>query len=225
VKAPFAGTLQRIASIPWAYDRIQALAGSARVRRFLASQVAPLGEARVALDLGGGTGLYRDIWPTTCSYICLDVDPLKLRAVSSRRATGSPLLADAAHIPLQDNSAGVILCVAMAHHLPEALLESLLRESARVLDSAGTFVFLDAVLQPRRWLGRLLWRYDRGSYPRCASDLSRAISGHFRITNAQSLSVFHEYFFCTGSARPMGQPTMGVQAWLRTIQPSTMPCP
>jgi hypothetical protein len=47
VKAPFAGTLQRIASIPWAYDRIQALAGSARVRRFLASQLATLGDTRM----------------------------------------------------------------------------------------------------------------------------------------------------------------------------------
>jgi SAM-dependent methyltransferase len=204
VKPPLADTLHRLASMPWAYDRIQAIAGSARVRRFLASQVATLGDTKIVLDLGGGTGLYRDIWPTSCSYICLDVDPLKLGAVSSRRATGSPLLADAAHIPLQDSSVGVILCVAVAHHLPAALLESLLRESARVLDSTGTFVFLDPVYQPQRWAGRLLWRYDRGSYPRCASDLGRAISGHFRITNAQSLSVFHEYFCCTGSLPPIG---------------------
>jgi ubiquinone/menaquinone biosynthesis C-methylase UbiE len=204
VKPPLADTVHRIASVAWVYDLIQALAGSARVRRFLASQTAPLGDTKIVLDVGGGTGSFRGIWPASCSYICLDIDPLKLGATSSGRATTSPLLADAAHIPLQDGSVCAILCVAVAHHLAAALLESLLSESARVLESTGTFVFLDPVDQPRRWIGRLLWRYDRGCYPRSASELRKAISRHFRITDIQMFSVYHEYYFCTGSMPPIG---------------------
>lgn len=204
MKAPFAAAAHWVAAVPWVYDCIQTLAGSSRVYRLLQSQIAPFRDASPVLDLGGGTGLYRDLWPTACDYYCLDIEPRKLQAFGSRNPGSSPLLADAAHIPLRDGGFAVVVCTAVAHHLPAASLDRLVGESARVLAASGVFLFMDATYSPRRALGRLLWSYDQGSYPRGEEELSQVISAHFRITAVRRFSVYHEYFFCAASKLPAG---------------------
>jgi SAM-dependent methyltransferase len=148
------------------------------------------------LDLGGGTGLLGSFWPPTCAYTCLDIDMLKLQGFLRKYPAGIALLSDATQVPLKSCSVDVVLCALVTHHIPDALLAQLISESARVLKDTGRLVLMDAVWEPARWVGRLLWNYDRGSYPRTSETLYATISSHYAITHWEYFAVYHKYVLC-----------------------------
>lgn len=193
--------LHRIVQNPWIYERVQFLAGAEHIRRRLAAQIAPLSAATSTLDLGGGTGLYRSLWPCACHYVCLDTDMVKLRGFSNKQPGGIALCADATQVPIRSRSVDVVMCMAVSHHLTDKLLEQLINESVRVLKDGGAFIFVDAVWEPSKLAGRLLWKYDRGSYPRTAEYLRSVISNHYRFIHNEQYSVYHEYLLCVGVKR------------------------
>jgi ubiquinone/menaquinone biosynthesis C-methylase UbiE len=190
--------LHRVVQNPWVYDRIQFLAGAEHTRRRLAAQIGRLSAATSVLDLGGGTGLYQSLWPSHCNYVCLDVDMVKLRGFLSKQASGIALRADATRVPIRSASVDVVMCIAVSHHLTDELLEQLIDESARVLKDEGTFIFVDPVWETGKLAGRLLWKYDRGSYPRTAECLRSVVSNHYRLIHDAQYSVHHEYLLCVG---------------------------
>lgn len=190
--------LHRVAANPRIYDQIQSLAGAEHTRRRLVAQVAFLDATAFVLDLGGGTGLYRSLWPSACHYICLDIDMIKLRGFLGKRSGGNALCADATQVPIRSDSVDVIVCIALSHHLSDKLLEQLINESVRVLKSGGKFIFMDAVWEPSKSASRLLWKYDRGSHPRTAECLRSVISNHCRLIHEDQYSVYHEYLLCVG---------------------------
>lgn len=195
--------LHRVASHPAAYNRIQRLAGAGAIRRRLEAVIATLGQSGTVLDLGGGTGLYRDLWPVGWRYLCLDNDPEKLRGFFQHHArTGDgALLADIGAVPLDDGSVDVVLCSAVSHHLSDDLFATFVAECARLLRPGGALIFLDAVWRSERVISSLLWRYDRGSAPRTASRLTAALSTAFAIDQATSFAIMHEYLLIAGSPR------------------------
>ena len=194
--------LNRIMSIPWVYDQVQLLAGARYVHRQLAPQIASfVSGSSVVLDLGGGTGIVRRLLSPVCVYICLDLDMVKLRAFQSKYPDGIAVLSDVTQVPARTGSIDVVICTCVSHHLSDELLEQLIAEGARVLKSIGAFVFLDPVWEPRSLVGRLLWKYDRGSYPRTKEHLGRVISDHFRAIYTAQFSVLHEYLLCVGVKR------------------------
>jgi SAM-dependent methyltransferase len=193
--------LHHVVQNPWIYERVQFLAGVEHTRRRLTAQIAPLSAAASVLDLGGGTGLYGGLWPRTCHYVCLDVDMLKLRSFFSKRPGGIALCADATRVPIRSGSVDVVMCIAVSHHLTDKLLERLINESVRVLKDGGAFIFVDAVWEPSKLARRLLWKYDRGSYPRTAENLLSVISNHYRLIHDEQYSVYHEYLLCVGVKR------------------------
>jgi len=195
----FTNILHKIASHPRVYDCIQLIVGAGCTRRRLAESVACLDKANFVIDLGGGTGIHGDLWHSAGSYVCLDVDILKLEGFRSKCPEGMALLGDATKIPVKSNSIDVIMCTAVSHHLSDEMLSDLLDESARVLRTKGTFIFVDAVWKPERLLGRLLWKYDRGSAPRTAQHLQGLIEKHYELIHIDVYSVWHEYLLCVGS--------------------------
>jgi SAM-dependent methyltransferase len=185
--------LHRVAENGWVYDRIQDLAGSRIVYGHLAEHLPSAPNRGLLLDVGGGTGRTSRIISDGWRYVCLDLERSKLvqfRRVNSR---GLPLQADATKMPIASGVVDLVVCVAVSHHLSEAMLEEMLAEVHRILRQDGKFIFLDAILQPSRWCGLLLWRLDRGAHPRKGEQLKAAIAKRFRITVAQQFSVYHEY--------------------------------
>jgi len=73
-----------------------------------------------------------------------------------------------------------------------------LRESVRVLKSGGRMFFLDPVLARDRMVWRMIWRLDRGSYPRTAEALRNVFSQHLRIAHWEQFAIHHEYVFGVG---------------------------
>jgi SAM-dependent methyltransferase len=191
--------LHRIVANPRVYNIAQRLIGARYVHRQIDAQVAPVRDAALVLDLGGGTGINRDLWPPTSAFICLDTDPVKLHGFLRKHPHDIPLLGDATCVPLKADSVDVVLCAAVSHHLPDDALPSLFVEGVRSLKPGGRFIFLDAVWIPSRPMGRLLWKYDRGSYPRTKETLKALIAGQCEIVHWREFRLFHTYVLCVGT--------------------------
>ena len=135
---------------------------------------------KIVLDLGGGTSLYR----RGEQYICLDLDKNKLGK--------DGILANATNIPLADNCIDLILCIAVTHHLTNPELELMVQESHRVLKETGKFILIDAV-RTNRLLSKMMWKYDRGSYPRTYAEIISTIGQRFNVVRIKRFKRLHEY--------------------------------
>jgi hypothetical protein len=101
----------------------------------------------------------------------------------------------------------VIISQNMSHHLDDAQLAAMIGEESRLLRDDGQLVFLDAVWSRRRPLSRLLWRYDRGAFPRSADALVVALDRHFEpVRPPEYFAVWHEYLLWVGQPRRLTPP-------------------
>ena len=197
--------LHYLVAKPWIYDRVQTLAGAQIVDRHLAAALRPyLRPGMRVLDVGGGTGLARSLFPNDAIYLCLDNDQTKLQGFRKKDPGGLAVLSGATRMPIKSGSIDLVLCRFVSHHIPDELLPSLFKESARTLNEQGRLVFVDAVWAPSRPIARLIWRYDRGSFPRTEAALIRAISDESTIESWERFAVFHQYVL--GVAKPARPP-------------------
>ena len=194
--------VDRLAGHPAIYNLIQDVAG----RRVIARRMQPWLDqvsGRV-LDVGGGTGQVANQLVGRVRYLCLDLDPIKLRRLKKDAAGADALVADAAALPLRSAAVDTALCFGVSHHLSGDAWPAVVAEIARVLVPGGRLIFLDALWAPRRRLGRLLWAWDRGSHPRTAAALERDLRASFDIEHASTFAVLHEY--CVFACRkPVGR--------------------
>jgi ubiquinone/menaquinone biosynthesis C-methylase UbiE len=193
--------LHSVVARPLVYDLCQRAVGAKYVRERLAERIAPQRAARMVIDIGGGTGAARAMWGEDSRYVCLDVDPLKLSGYVAKNPGGLALLADATDVPLIDGGVDAVVCTSVTHHLTDPLLDRMLAEAARVLKPAGRLILLDALWVEKLWAGRLLWKYDRGSFPRTGETLREAIARHFDIDTWDEFAVWHRYALIVGRPR------------------------
>jgi len=191
------GLLHRIASHPWVYDRIQTLAGNNLVIELFSRRLAPL-NPKIVVDIGGGTGALRNLVGVDCRYICLDLEMPKLIGFRSKSIGALAVLGDATSIPIIDGIADMVICKSVTHHLTDLMLEQGLDESSRVLKPGGHMILFDAVVSPGRLAGRILWRLDRGSYPRSAEELRKKFERRFKVVHWEKFAIYHEYVFGIG---------------------------
>ncbi|HEY3195384.1 MAG TPA: methyltransferase domain-containing protein [Candidatus Dormibacteraeota bacterium] len=194
--------LHRAAANPFVYDTIQVLAGAAPLDRRLAANLGELAARPTILDVGGGTGMPPSLWPAGTTYLCLDIDPLKLAGFRHKRRPGIALRGDATQLPIRARSVDLVVCKNVGHHLSDSQLVALFRESARVLKPAGRMLFIDPVLAPERWRSRLLWRYDRGSHPRTVVALREAMASEFDLAHWEDFAIHFRYVLGVGTPRP-----------------------
>jgi len=191
------GLLHRLAAHPWVYDRIQTLAGHNRVLKRLGQVIAPL-SPKVVLDIGGGTGAVRNLLAVDCHYICLDMEMPKLSGFRTKFPGGLAVLGDATSMAIIDGCADMVICKSVTHHLTDLKLEQALDESRRVLRAGGHMALFDAVLNSQRLAGQVLWRLDRGSYPRTEEDLRGKLESRFKIIHWEKFAIYHEYILGIG---------------------------
>lgn len=143
----------------------------------------------------------RDIWPTDAMYVSLDVDRQKLSGFQRKFPNDAVMLADGTAIPVLDETFDVVIMTFVTHHLDDAALHRALHEIERVLKSGGSLLVVDPVWVASRWRGRLLWRYDQGSYPRPAERLQSLISQTFPLKLVETFAVHHAYACYWGEKR------------------------
>jgi len=164
----------------------------------LAPYLAQTG-GQIVLDIGAGTGNYTSLLPQSATYLGLDIDPKKLQAFEAKWPFGLAIVGDATRICLKDKSVDYALCVALSHHLLDSQLSLLFGELARVVRQG--LIFLDAVEYKESKISNLLWKYDRGSYPRSMEALCGAIERWFEIEEIERYAIYHHYILCMGKPR------------------------
>jgi ubiquinone/menaquinone biosynthesis C-methylase UbiE len=189
--------LHGLAARPWVYDQIQNIAGLKHVVARLSQAIAPL-SSRVVVDVGGGTGKVRNLFGPDCQYVCLDLEFPKLTDFRSKIPNGMAVLADATLMPIADCCADIVICKSVTHHLSDLLLEHALDESRRVLRVGGHMILVDAVSNRQRLTGQVLWKLDRGSYPRTDHELHARLESRFKIIHWEKFAVYHEYVLGIG---------------------------
>jgi len=123
----------------------------------------------------------------------------KLRGFRSKNPRGLAVLCDATRMGIATGSANVVVCIAVVHHLTDEMVEQTLDEALRVLKTEGKIVLLDAVMNRDRLAGRVLWKLDRGSYPRTAEQLREKLARRFRVVHWEKFAIYHEYVFAVGA--------------------------
>src|ERR1043165_5856233 len=101
--------LHRIAAQPWIYDRIQQIVGQRELLLRVLPGIKQLRPGAV-LDVGGGTGDSRGMWPEGCHYVCLDNEMPKLRGFRRKAPSGSAVLSDATRMAIPDKSMEGVMC-------------------------------------------------------------------------------------------------------------------
>ena len=186
--------LHKIAALPRVYDRIQRMAGQEQCIERISMQTVSIG-AKTVIDVGGGTGNLRRVWPADCVYVCMDIEMPKLQGFRSKVPAGLAVLSDAARMSIATGCADVVMLAAVMHHLTDSMLDQVFEETLRVLKSGGCLVFFDPVLNRDLWAGRMLWRLDRGSYPREVEELRKLLGAKFDVIHWEKYAVYHEYVF------------------------------
>jgi ubiquinone/menaquinone biosynthesis C-methylase UbiE len=187
----------KIAAHPWIYDQIQTLAGQKQSLVRISRQTAAI-RAETVVDVGGGTGTLWRLWPAGCRYVCLDIEMPKLQGFRSKVPAGLAVLSDATRMCIATGSADVVICMAVLHHLTDTMIDQLFEEALRVLRVGGQLILLDPVINRERLVGRILWRLDRGSYPRTAEELRKTLEGKFKVIHWEKYAIYHEYVFGIG---------------------------
>lgn len=195
--SPVLEFLHRVSANPWVYDWIQTVLGQKTSLELIRTKVS-CSTRDVIIDVGGGTGGTRSVWPDQCRYVCLDIEMPKLKGFRSKNPGGLGVLGDATRMPFADGAADLVVCVAMVHHLTDEMFEQLFAEALRVLKPGGRVVLLDPVLNRSRRLGLALWRLDRGSNPRSAGELRSRLASRFQVVHWESYAIFHEYVLGIG---------------------------
>ena len=191
------GILRELASQPLVYDCLQRFVGQEVNLNKISAHTKTMRPCSI-LDVGGGTGAARNLWPSGSRYICLDIEMPKLRLFRSKNPNGFALLADATRMPIATGSIDVVLYMSFVHHLTDEMLDQTFRETLRVLRVGGKLILLDATLKHERRIGRILWKLDRGSYPRTAETLYEKLGANFRIIHWEQYAIYHEYAFGIG---------------------------
>ena len=193
----FVNLLHRIVSRPWVYDRVQMLLGLSRTHQRLTPYLADAVDQTI-LDVGAGTGLVKRLLPEGSNYIWFDKDPLKLEGYKPRRNAHHAVLGDATQICLKDQSVDLTLCISLLHHLSDEHLSLLFDELARV--TRQRLIFLDPVEHSTSRISKLLWRYDRGAYPRSGDALCSRINQWFEIEQIERYAIYHQYLLCVAKS-------------------------
>jgi len=193
--------IHRVASNPVVYDVSQKIAGSGPLDPVLAQVTSVAAADARVLDVGGGTGRSRHLWPRTCTYVLIDTDAIMLSGLAASRRPGFPVRGDATTLPIASSTMDWVLCKQVSHHISDDGLADLFSEIRRVLKPGGQFIYVDCVWRPESWIARMLWKYDRGSHPRAEEELRRAFDPYFEILDVRSCVNNHRYVMFALSPR------------------------
>jgi SAM-dependent methyltransferase len=180
---------------PYRWDeRVEAWEEVAASRTFLAirDRILELAEPRpddLVVDLGAGTGLLAlALAPRVQQLVAVDISERMLDRLDDVAATDGidnvePLVADLRRLPLEDESATLVVSNYAFHHLDDPGKELALAEARRILRPGGRLVICDMMfslsLEPRD--RRLVWEKVWALLKRGPGGLLRILRNGVRV--------------------------------------------
>lgn len=162
---------------PLVYRAWQAPFASAKLRPFL--RHANLPKVRRLLDVGCGPGTNARAFESV-DYVGIDINPDYI-ATASRRFKGRFLVGDVADEQVvPDERFDCVFANSLMHHLPDAVVSSLLSRMSRLTTLDGHVHVLDLVLPDAASPARALARLDRGQFPRPLAEWRRLFTEHLK---------------------------------------------
>lgn len=193
-----AEVLHKIVSHPQVYDLVQKAVGGDAVTSFLSPHFAETA-GHSLLEVGAGTGNCRILMPDSTRYLWLDHDVQKLSGFRKKHPNELAVMGDGTQLCFKDKSVDYALCAAVLHHLNDAELALLLNELQRVV--RRRLIVLDPVDCQDRTMSNLLWKYDRGSFPRTTQRIQTILERQFNLDHTDELTVNHRYVLCVASPK------------------------
>ena len=153
----------RLLEVPAVYRLWQAPFANAKLRPFLERVNLPT--VRRVLDVGCGPGTNAAVFRDK-DYVGIDVNPEYI-ATAARQHAGRFVVGDVAdERVLPDERFDCVFANSLMHHLPDAVVSSLLRRMAKLTTPDGGVHVLDLVLPDGFSPARVLARLDRGRFAR-----------------------------------------------------------
>ncbi len=147
-----------------------------RYRTFVCRHIPPQPGRRV-LEIGCGLGWARHLF--VGDYTGIDINPDYIDK-ARKTLTGHFYVMDAAQMPFERDSFDDAVSIATTHHLSDEQLSSMIRKAAEV---ARRLHIVDAILpiSPRSRFKDMLFRMDRGRFPRSIDELRHVVRSIARI--------------------------------------------
>jgi SAM-dependent methyltransferase len=168
--------LYRVAELGsgYAFAQLFAKPTTDRFRALIRKQLN-LRSGETLLDVGSGTGNYRSSF--ACQYSGIDINPNYIKMASSR-LDGRFMVMDGTRLEFADETFDHVVSVAILHHLTDEQVVQLVSEARRVCKPSGRVHLLDAILPvtPYFTFKRIIFRLDRGEYPRTHEHLCGLIA-------------------------------------------------
>lgn len=184
-------------SLPRIYDLSQRIAGSRQLLGRLRQIAHPLcTPGATVVDIGGGTGIYRKACPDNVRHMCFDPDPIMLTQYRAKHPGGIAVRCDGAKIALGDATVDLAFATCVLHHLADEEAVALIRECRRILKPGRHLIFAEPLWAPSNAVGRILWRFDRGSHPRTSQTLKALIEENFSIRAWIEFRPMHDFAIC-----------------------------
>jgi SAM-dependent methyltransferase len=159
------------------------LLGFPTIRRYqaLIRTHVPQDPNRSILEIGCGVGSARDLFAG--DYTGIDINREYIRA-ARQKYQGNFFAMNAADLSFAPSTFDDAVSIATAHHLTDEELGLMIRKSLIV---APSIHIIDAILpiSSKDWFKYVLFRMDRGRYPRTFDELSDIVSRHARIEHHQ----------------------------------------
>jgi len=178
--------LNRLFRISVLYEFFQQrLLGGNSARRWLAQNVWRLQGGETVVDIGCGPGTILKSFPADISYCGLDVSENYIRAARRKFCDrGTFFLGSLQDLLNQNawplNSADLVLCNGLLHHLGDAEALEVLELSKRLMKANGRLICLEAVFLDRQTrLSKLFVSADRGRHVRSEHEWKQLISQVF----------------------------------------------
>ncbi|UCE85998.1 MAG: class I SAM-dependent methyltransferase [Deltaproteobacteria bacterium] len=207
-------SLYRLLEHPVVYRVSEAVAapGAAwMLDRVIARLLADIGGAAPLIDVGCGPA--SPLGRQGLDPIGLD---LSARYVATLRAHGGRgVVAAAERLPFATGSIGGIWSVGLLHHLPDPVVQGVMRECARVAKRPGGYLaIIDGILPRSPWrrpVAHWIRRLDRGRFMRSEARLRALLHPGFRWSTQRVTYtlVGHEALVCVCCFEPVGAGGVG----------------
>jgi ubiquinone/menaquinone biosynthesis C-methylase UbiE len=178
--------LKSLLTISYFYEFLQKnLLGGNNARKWLAKSVWKLKGGETIVDVGCGSGTVLEYLPQDIEYLGVDVSENYIRAARKRfSARGTFFLGTARDLVNHDdshlNSADLVLCNGLLHHLSDREAVEVLQLSKRIMKSNGRLVCLEATFLARQTrLSRWIVSTDRGRHVRSEQEWKNLIGQTF----------------------------------------------